>query len=73
MHHFESHAVRHHGARGHRRAHADAYSCGVVIVPYSAALPIVLFLYALVQRFGDAAEIGRLAGLTEDDLAERLR
>ena len=39
-----------------RRAHADAYTHGVVIVPYSAALPIVLFLYALVQRFGDAAD-----------------
>ena len=40
-----------------RRAHADAYVRGVVIVPYSAALPIVLFLYALVQRFGDAADV----------------
>jgi DNA recombination protein RmuC len=39
-----------------RRAHADAYARGVVIVPYSAALPIVLFLYALVQRFGDSAD-----------------
>jgi hypothetical protein len=40
-----------------RRAHADAYVHGVVIVPYSTALPIVLFLYALVQRFGDAADV----------------
>ena len=40
-----------------RRAHADAYGHGVVIVPYSAALPIVLFLFALVQRFGDAADV----------------
>jgi DNA recombination protein RmuC len=40
-----------------RRAHADAYAHGVVIVPYSSALPIVLFLYALVQRFGDAADV----------------
>jgi DNA recombination protein RmuC len=40
-----------------RRAHADAYAKGVVIVPYSAALPIVLFLYALVQRFGEAADV----------------
>jgi len=40
-----------------RRAHADAYVHGVVIVPYSSALPIVLFLYALVQRFGDAADV----------------
>jgi DNA recombination protein RmuC len=40
-----------------RRAHADAYAKGVVIVPYSAALPIVLFLYALVQRFGEAHDV----------------
>lgn len=39
-----------------RRAHADSFAKGVVIVPYSSALPIVLFLYALVQRFGDAAD-----------------
>jgi hypothetical protein len=46
-----------------RRAHADAYAKGVVIVPYSAALPIVLFLYALVSRFGDASDVH--AALTE--------
>jgi hypothetical protein len=40
-----------------KRAHADAYAKGVVIVPYSAALPIVLFLYALVSRFGDGSEV----------------
>ncbi len=40
-----------------RRAHADAYARGVVIVPYGSALPIVLFLYSLVQRFGDAADV----------------
>ncbi|MGH2594559.1 MAG: DNA recombination protein RmuC [Actinomycetota bacterium] len=40
-----------------RRAHADAWAKGVVIVPYSSALPIVLFLYSLVQRFGDAADV----------------
>jgi len=39
-----------------RRAHADCFAKGVVIVPYASALPIVLFLYALVQRFGDAAD-----------------
>ena len=39
-----------------QRAHADAYSKGVVIVPYSSALPIVLFLYSLVGRYGDAAD-----------------
>jgi hypothetical protein len=46
-----------------RRAHAEAFAKGVVIVPYSSALPIVLFLYALVQRFGDAADVQ--AGLAE--------
>ena len=40
-----------------RRAHAEAYSRGVVIVPYSSALPIVLFLYSLAQRFGDIADV----------------
>jgi RmuC family len=40
-----------------RRAHADAFTHGVVIVPYGSALPIILFLYALVQRFGDAADV----------------
>jgi hypothetical protein len=40
-----------------KRAHADAFAHGVVVVPYSTALPIVLFLYALVQRFGDAADV----------------
>ena len=28
-----------------------------VIVPYSSALPIIMFLYALVERFGDAADV----------------
>jgi hypothetical protein len=40
-----------------KRAHADAYARSVVIVPYSTALPIVLFLYALVSRFGDASDV----------------
>jgi DNA recombination protein RmuC len=40
-----------------RRAHADAFSRGVVIVPYSSALPIVLFCYSLVQRYGDAGDV----------------
>ncbi len=40
-----------------KRVHADAFARGVVVVPYSTALPIVLFLYALVQRFGDTADV----------------
>jgi DNA recombination protein RmuC len=39
------------------RAHAEAFTRNVVIVPYSSALPIVMFLYALVERFGDAADV----------------
>lgn len=40
-----------------RKAHADAYARGVVIVPYSTALPVLLFLYALVSRYGDAGDV----------------
>jgi hypothetical protein len=40
-----------------KRAHADAYAKGVVVVPYGSALPILLFLYALVQRYGDVADV----------------
>jgi len=40
-----------------KRAHADAFAKGVIIVPYGNALPIVLFLYSLVRRFGDAADV----------------
>jgi DNA anti-recombination protein RmuC len=46
-----------------KRAHADAYRVGVIVVPYSDALPIVLFLYELVRRYGDAADVQ--AGLAE--------
>ncbi len=40
-----------------RRAHADAFAKGVVIVPYSSALPVLLFLYSLVHRYGDAGDV----------------
>src|SRR5207302_4793252 len=40
-----------------RRAHADAFLRGVVLVPYSCALPVVLFLYSLVSRYGQAADV----------------
>ena len=39
-----------------RRAHADAFARGVVIVPYSTALPVLLFLYSLAHRFGQAGD-----------------
>ncbi len=40
-----------------KRAHAEAYRSGVIVVPYSSALPIVLFLYELVRRYGDVADV----------------
>jgi hypothetical protein len=40
-----------------KRAHVDAYAKGVIVVPYGSALPIVLFLYSLAQRYGDAADV----------------
>ncbi|MEX0989286.1 MAG: DNA recombination protein RmuC [Actinomycetota bacterium] len=62
-----------------RRAHADAFARGVVIVPYSSALPIVLFCYSLVQRYGDAgdvqgclAELGAVFDLLEVSLENKI-
>ncbi len=40
-----------------RRAHADAFARGVIVVPYSSALPVLLFLSALVGRYGDAGDV----------------
>lgn len=40
-----------------RRAHADAFAKGVVIVPYSTALPVLLFLYSLACRYGDVGDV----------------
>ena len=39
-----------------RRAHADAFARGVIVVPYSTALPVVLFLSAIVGRYADAGD-----------------
>jgi len=48
-----------------RRAHAEAYRQGVIVIPYSMALPVVLFLHSLVSRFGMAGDVeGCLADLT---------
>ena len=47
-----------------RRAHAEAFRRGVVLVPYSSALPVLLFLYSLVARYGAASDLdGCLAEL----------
>jgi hypothetical protein len=40
-----------------RRAHSEAYRFGVIVVPYSMALPVLLFLYGIVARFGGAADM----------------
>ena len=40
-----------------RRAHADAYRRGVLVIPYSMALPVVLFLHSLVARFGAVRDV----------------
>ncbi len=39
-----------------RRAHADAYRSGVVVIAYSQALPFVLFLYGVMARLGGAVD-----------------
>jgi len=39
-----------------RRAHADAYRQGVIVIPYSLALPMALFLHGIVGRFGSASD-----------------
>lgn len=45
-----------------RRAHADAYRSGVLVVPYSMALPVALFLHAIVSRFGTAGDLEACLG-----------
>jgi DNA recombination protein RmuC len=41
--------------------HAEGYREGVLVVPYSLALPYVLALYRLALRFGSAVDTDRLA------------
>ena len=40
-----------------RRAHADAYRQGIIVIPYSMALPVVLFLHSLASRFGGVEDV----------------
>lgn len=40
-----------------RSAHTDAFNTGVVVVSYSMALPVLLFLHSLVSRYGEAADV----------------
>jgi hypothetical protein len=47
-----------------RKAHADAFARGVILVSYASALPLVLSLYALASRYGRGDEVqGCLAEL----------
>jgi DNA recombination protein RmuC len=39
-----------------RRAHAEAYRHGVIVISYSLALPLLLFLYGIVSRVGGAVD-----------------
>lgn len=40
-----------------RKAHADAFVGGVVIVPYSSALPVLLSLHVLASRYGGVSDV----------------
>ena len=42
-------------------AHGEGYRAGVLVVPYSLALPYVLALYRLTVRFGCAVDTDQLA------------
>jgi DNA recombination protein RmuC len=54
-------------------AHGDGHREGVLVVPYSLALPFVLAIYRLALRFGCAVDGDRLAERlrTVDDALER--
>lgn len=45
-----------------RKAHGDAYRQGVVVIPYSMALPVILFLHGIVARFGAAGDVDACLG-----------
>ena len=58
---------------------ADAYRQGVIVMPYSMALPIVLFLHSLVSRFGVAGDVeasltdlGRMLNAMEGTLENKI-
>lgn len=44
------------------RAHAEAYRLGVIIIPYSLAVPYVLSVLVLVWRFGEAVDFSEVRG-----------
>ena len=49
------------GLRAAPEAHGEGYREGVLVVPYSLALPYVLALYRLTLRFGGAVDTDQLA------------
>ncbi len=51
-----------------RKAHAEAFRQGVIVIPYSMALPVVLFLYTIVSRYGRVDDVEGCLG----DLARML-
>lgn len=53
-------------------AHGEGYREGVLVVPYSLALPYVLALYRLVARFGGSVDTDQLAARVRS-LTECLR
>ena len=53
-------------------AHGEGWREGVLVVPYSLALPFLLCLYRLVVRFASAPDAGQLAARV-GQLAEALR
>jgi hypothetical protein len=62
-----------------RKAHADAFAHGVVLAPYSTAVPVLLALYSLALRYGDAgdvqaclADVETVLGSMEHTLEHRL-
>jgi hypothetical protein len=62
-----------------RRAHADAYRMGVVVISYSQALPFILFLHGIMSRVGGAtdaqaclADLAALVDAMESTLENKL-
>ena len=52
-----------------RKAHADAFGRGVVLAPYSTALPLLLSLYALAARHGAGGDLQACLAELESSLA----
>lgn len=46
-----------------RTVHSQAYKRGIVLLPYSLAIPYVLSMFVLVSKFGRALDTGRLQSL----------